>query len=246
MLAMMRDRSVARPEAAHDLHALFEDFLIVLERNLEGQVLAPVIAAAGGKIDPAVREQVERCPLLGDPDRMMKREYGDRRREADASRPRCDVGQHQVGTRENAERAEVMLADPGRMEPDLLGINRLVEDIGDKGVRGPVVVLVMVVAQREVAELHLPLPFHQEMRRPRGTCKRGVLKAPSIGFFSQPKILSANPDLLICSESAARSRPLVEYPSMTGLNHRNVPRPTAARSRNRQQFKLCNQKVAIS
>jgi hypothetical protein len=58
---------------------------------------------------------------------------------------------------ENAERAEMMLADPGRVQPDLLGINRFVENIGDKGVRVPAVVVVVIVAQREIAEFHLLL-----------------------------------------------------------------------------------------
>src|SRR5215471_15394895 len=88
----------------------------------------------------------------------MQRQHGDGRREPDAFRPRRDIGQHQIGAREHAERAEMMLADPGRVEADLFGIDRLVENIGDEGVGIPAVVVVVVVAKREIAEFHLLLP----------------------------------------------------------------------------------------
>ena len=48
--------------------------LVVGERHLEGRVFACVVAAAGGEIDAAAREQVERRPLLGDTDRMVQRQ----------------------------------------------------------------------------------------------------------------------------------------------------------------------------
>src|SRR5438477_8640929 len=46
------------------------------------------------------------------------------------------------------------------MEPDLLGIDRLVEDVGDQLIGAAPVVDVMVVAQCEIPELHhlSPLP----------------------------------------------------------------------------------------
>jgi hypothetical protein len=52
----------------------------------------------------------------------------------------------------------MMLADPRGMKADLLGVNRLVEDIGDELVGLPPVVVVVVVAQREIADVHLLLP----------------------------------------------------------------------------------------
>src|SRR5690349_17851113 len=52
----------------------------------------------------------------------------------------------------------MMLTDPRRIEPDLLGIDGLVENVGDKGIGIPRVVVVMVVAQREVSEFHLLKP----------------------------------------------------------------------------------------
>jgi len=47
----------------------------------------------------------------------------------------------------------MMLANPGGMETHLLSVNRLVDDVGDEVVRRPNVVVVVVVAQREIAEL---------------------------------------------------------------------------------------------
>ena len=87
-----------------------------------GSVFAPVVAAAGGEIDAAVAEQIERRPLLGDADRMMQRQHGDRRREPDVLGARGDIGEHQVGAGEHAERVEMMLADPGRMHAELVGV----------------------------------------------------------------------------------------------------------------------------
>jgi hypothetical protein len=51
MLAMVGDRGGARPQTPNDLHPLLEDFLIVLERDIEQQILAPVTAATGGEIE---------------------------------------------------------------------------------------------------------------------------------------------------------------------------------------------------
>jgi hypothetical protein len=52
----------------------------------------------------------------------------------------------------------MMLADPGGMETHLLGINRLVYDVGDEGIGRSNVVVVVVVTQRELAELHWVSP----------------------------------------------------------------------------------------
>src|SRR5262249_26663611 len=54
----------------------------------------------------------------------------------------------------DAQSREMMLADPGRMEADRLGIERLVENVGDELVGAAPVIGIVVVAQREIAELH--------------------------------------------------------------------------------------------
>ena len=66
----------------------------MLERDVQRQILAPVIAAAGGEIDPPAGEQVQCRPLLGDPDRMMQRQHGGGGRKADAFRPRRAAKAH--------------------------------------------------------------------------------------------------------------------------------------------------------
>ena len=128
-------RPSARHSRAHQLHALLEDALVVVEGDVERQVFAPVVAAAGGEIDPAAAQQIERRPLLGDADRMMQRQHRHRRREPDVLRARGDIGEHEVGAGQHAERVEMMLADPGRMHAELVGEQRLVEDVGDELVR---------------------------------------------------------------------------------------------------------------
>ncbi len=154
MLAVMRDRLVARPQPAHDAQPFLENRLIVLEGDVERRVFAPVVPPPGGEIDPPARQQIEGRPLLGDPDRLMQRQHRHRRRQADLLGPRRDMGQHEIGARQDAQRAEMMLADPRRMQPDLLGVQRLVENVGDQLVGAAPVVDIVVVAQREIAELH--------------------------------------------------------------------------------------------
>ena len=48
----------------------------------------------------------------------------------------------------------MMFTDPSGMEADLIGIDRLVKDVGNELVGIPMVVLVVVVAEREIAEMH--------------------------------------------------------------------------------------------
>src|ERR1700716_26719 len=48
----------------------------------------------------------------------------------------------------------MMLADPGRIHAEPIGVQRLFGDVGDELVRRPRVVLVVIVAQGEVAEFH--------------------------------------------------------------------------------------------
>jgi hypothetical protein len=48
----------------------------------------------------------------------------------------------------------MMLADPHRVHAKLLGVERFRGNVGKELIRGPRIVEVVVVAQREVAELH--------------------------------------------------------------------------------------------
>src|SRR5712671_8044235 len=59
----------------------------------------------------------------------------------------------------------MMLADPGRMHAEAVGVERLVGDVGHELVGAARIVFVVVVAQREVAEFHAVLPSV-----PFGTC----------------------------------------------------------------------------
>ena len=158
----MRDAVGRRPQFSQHLEPLVEDALIVLERDMERQIFALVVAAASGEIDASVAEQIERRPLLRDADRVMQRQHRHRGREPDVLRARRDIGEHQVRTGEHAERVEMMLADPGRVHAELVGQERFLGDVGDELVRGPGVVLVVIVAQGEIAEVHGATPVFAE------------------------------------------------------------------------------------
>jgi len=97
VLAAVGDAPLRRPQLAHDLHALLEDALVVGERDAKRQVLAIVVAAAGGEIDPAVAEQVQGRKVLGHADRVVQRQHGHRRRETDVPGKAGDVGQQHFG-----------------------------------------------------------------------------------------------------------------------------------------------------
>jgi hypothetical protein len=154
MLALVRDAVFRRPEFAHELQSFLEDSLIVLEGNVERQIFALVVTAACGEIDAAVRKQIERRPLFRDADRMMQRQHGDRRRQPDVLRARGDIGEHEIGAGEHAQRIEMMLADPCGMHAECVGVQRFVRDVGNELVRRPRIIFVVVVAQREVTEFH--------------------------------------------------------------------------------------------
>ena len=64
------------------------------------------------------------------------------------------MGEDKVGTGEDAERVEMMLADPGRVHAELIGVDRFVSDVGDELVGVARVVFVVIVAEREVSEFH--------------------------------------------------------------------------------------------
>ena len=152
--ALVGHRFVFVPQPEQYLDPLDEGLGIVVERHLEGRVFALVITPPAGEIDPPAAQQIERRPLFGDPDRMVQRQDIDRRGKTNSLGHRGDRRQHDIGAGQHAESREMMLADPGRMHADFLGIHRLFADIGDEFVRTPGIVFVIIVAQREVAEFH--------------------------------------------------------------------------------------------
>jgi hypothetical protein len=66
MLAVMRNASVGRPQGADQFKTLFENALVVLERNTERRIFATVVAASNRKIDAAFAQEIKRGPLFGD------------------------------------------------------------------------------------------------------------------------------------------------------------------------------------
>src|SRR5690242_19319274 len=127
---------------------------------MERRVFAAVITAPGGEIDATAGQQIDRRPLLGDADRVMQWQDADGGGEADLLCARRDMREHEIGAGKNAERRKMMFADPRRMQPDVLGIDGLVEDVGDELIGAAPVVDVVIVAQREIAEFYQfsPMP----------------------------------------------------------------------------------------
>ena len=123
MLAIVVDALAARtPELAENLHAFVEDRLVVIEGDAERQIFPAVVAAAGGKIDASAGKQIKCRPLFGDADRIVQRQHRNRGRKADMFGARSDISQHHFRRGIHAERIEMMLADPGRMHADLVGV----------------------------------------------------------------------------------------------------------------------------
>ena len=65
----------------------------------------------------------------------------------------------------------MMLADPRRVHAKLVGMKRFLGDVGDELICPPRVVLVMIVAQGEVAEVHSAPPIGCGRRSP-ASCQR--------------------------------------------------------------------------
>ena len=150
----MRQRLVRRPQPLHNFHPLGEDRQVVLERSAERDILPAVVTTAGGEIDPATRQQIEACPLFCHPDRVMQREHRHCWRQPNPLRPRGHIGQRQVRTGQHAQGAEMVLPDPRRAESQPVRFDRLSHNVGHEGIRRTLVVVVVVVAQREIAEPH--------------------------------------------------------------------------------------------
>jgi hypothetical protein len=157
VLAVVRDDLVLAPAQVQQLDRLGEDFGRGLEIGAERRVFVRIVTPPGGEIDPARRQLVERGPFLGDVDRVVQRQHHDRRAEPDAAGQRRDVGVHQARHRHAAAPVEVMLADPGRMHSDVLGMDRLVANLEQELLGGPRIVGIAVVAEREIAEFHRPV-----------------------------------------------------------------------------------------
>jgi hypothetical protein len=95
---------------------------------------------------------------------MVQRQHRHRRREPDVLGSRRNIGEHQIRAGQHAKRIEVMLADPGRMHAESIGMQRFFRDVGDELVRCPRVVLVVIVAQGEVAKFHNTPPMSTELQ----------------------------------------------------------------------------------
>ena len=97
--------------------------------------------------------------------RMMHRQQGDGRRQPQPGRGAGKLRQQGKRRGIDAEQVEMVLADPGRVQADLLRPQGLGEDVLDELLRRPRIARIAIVAQREVSELH-GVPLRAGLNRP--------------------------------------------------------------------------------
>ena len=103
---------------------------VVGHRLAERQADLARDAAPEAELEAAVAEGVERARLLGDAERVVERQHGDRGAEANLARPRRGGRQEEVW-RGAGERAGVVLGDREAVEAELLGLDREVDEVED-------------------------------------------------------------------------------------------------------------------
>jgi hypothetical protein len=85
---------------------------------------------------------------------MMHRQQRHRGRKPEFGGGAGELGEDRQRRGVDAEQVEMMFADPRRIQPDLLGMQRLGEDVLDELLGRARVAGIAVIGKREVAELH--------------------------------------------------------------------------------------------
>ncbi len=88
----------------------------------------------------------------------MQRHDGDGGRHADVLCLGDERSEQDMRAGVDAKRVEMMLADPGRVHADAVGVQGFFANVENELFRRALDVVVIVVAQCEVAELHDVLP----------------------------------------------------------------------------------------
>jgi hypothetical protein len=121
---------LARPGAADQRDALFDEARTVPQLAAELAKLERAVAATDTEVEAPARQQRQRGRVLRDPDRIVQRQ--DHQVGSDAHAPRARA--HRPRDHERRGRvavvAEVMLRQPDRVEAEPLGLDDLVEDLG--------------------------------------------------------------------------------------------------------------------
>src|SRR5262249_34802386 len=106
-------------------------------RDAEAVELAPAIALADAKIEPPVRQQIERRRLLGEQGRVVPGQYQDRGAEPHRRRLCRQVGQEIDRRRDLTEPGEMVLDEEDAVKAKRLGLADIVDVIGvDAAVAG--------------------------------------------------------------------------------------------------------------
>jgi hypothetical protein len=117
-------------QAADDREGLREARDAAVIRDAEGVELAPVPAGAEAEDEAPAADLVDRRRHLGDQPRRVKAGAGDQRPDRHARRGRGQRGHQRPRLPRPAVLIEQVVADPDRVEPDLLGGARHVQVLG--------------------------------------------------------------------------------------------------------------------
>ncbi len=146
------------PAFADDRDHFLEGFaiaLLVLDRRAvrtaQRLVLARLIAAADAALDASAADHVELRDLLGDAHRMMPDDDIGALAEADLLGLRGDrhLGEQRIGAHLGTFRLEMVLREPERLEPQLLGQDALADLVHQGLLRGGVYLGERAVVHRD-------------------------------------------------------------------------------------------------
>ncbi len=152
--------SVLRPTLLDQPDSLVEHLARPGLIHAEAGELHRLVAAAEPEVDAAVAHEIEQREVLGHADRIVERQHDDAGPEPDAARARCHRGQRDLGRRQVAVLAEVVLRRLDRVEAQILGgIHQLELLLDDLVLRPPR----RILEQVQHSQSHRALPAH---RRP--------------------------------------------------------------------------------
>ena len=121
--------------------ALEQDLHPVFHRDSVGPELVRLVAGADAEQHPAARKRLQHPEFLRHPERLVQRKHDDRRAELDPAGDRGAVPRHQQRRGADGVAGEMVLGEPRRVEPGLVGeahlLNRHAQDVG-RGLVGAV------------------------------------------------------------------------------------------------------------
>jgi 3-isopropylmalate/(R)-2-methylmalate dehydratase small subunit len=131
----LRGDGLAAPERAQDRHVLAQPLRPLLPADAEGLALHLAVAGAEACDQPPAAQHVDRRELLGERDRVEERGDEDPEADADPLGRACEVARKRDRLEERRAR-DVVVAEPDRVEAELLREERLLGDRSEAFFRG--------------------------------------------------------------------------------------------------------------